>query len=64
MTDVVESPCIGLCQLDEKRICLGCGRHIDEIVEWGFVEDERKLEILKAARDRISIIRTGKPADG
>jgi predicted Fe-S protein YdhL (DUF1289 family) len=26
-----ESPCIGICQIDEAGYCLGCGRHADEI---------------------------------
>lgn len=26
-----ESPCIGVCQIDEAGYCLGCGRHADEI---------------------------------
>lgn len=56
-----ESPCVGLCQLDAARICLGCGRHIDEVVEWSFADDGRKREILRAARRRISMIKTGHP---
>ncbi|MDY0014306.1 MAG: DUF1289 domain-containing protein [Rhodocyclaceae bacterium] len=26
-----ESPCIGVCQIDESGYCLGCGRSADEI---------------------------------
>lgn len=58
-----QSPCVGLCQLDVAQICLGCGRHIDEVIEWSFVEDARKREILRDARRRLSIIKTGKPPD-
>ena len=25
--------CVGLCRLDDKKICLGCGRTIEEIKE-------------------------------
>tara|TARA_R110000772_G_scaffold234475_1_gene346049 strand:- start:275 stop:397 length:123 start_codon:yes stop_codon:yes gene_type:complete len=28
-----KSPCIGICQLDENKICLGCKRTIEEIME-------------------------------
>ena len=29
------SPCIGVCTLNEDSICIGCNRHIDEIMECG-----------------------------
>lgn len=29
------SPCIGVCQLDDaERLCVGCGRTVDEIARW------------------------------
>ena len=30
-----DSPCIGVCTLNEDDICIGCDRHIDEIIECG-----------------------------
>ena len=27
-----DSPCIGVCTLNEDSICIGCDRHIDEIM--------------------------------
>ena len=30
-----DSPCIGVCTLNEDSICIGCDRHIDEIIECG-----------------------------
>ena len=27
-----DSPCIGTCALNERNICIGCERHIDEII--------------------------------
>ena len=29
------SPCVGICTLNENDICIGCDRHIDEIMECG-----------------------------
>ena len=26
------SPCVGICTLNEDSICIGCDRHIDEIM--------------------------------
>ena len=30
-----DSPCIGVCTLNEQNVCIGCNRHIDEIVQAG-----------------------------
>ena len=31
-----DSPCVGICVLDEDRIrCIGCGRTIEEIISYG-----------------------------
>ncbi len=30
----VESPCVACCRLNEDKICVGCYRHMDEIVDW------------------------------
>jgi predicted Fe-S protein YdhL (DUF1289 family) len=29
-----DSPCIGVCSLDEAQICIGCLRHVQEITWW------------------------------
>jgi uncharacterized protein len=35
MIDVaVASPCIDICRLDAKGVCVGCRRTLDEIAEW------------------------------
>ena len=35
-----DSPCIGVCTLNEVSVCVGCNRHIDEIVKAGHAEDK------------------------
>ncbi len=30
----MDSPCIASCKLNADKICLGCFRHIEEIVDW------------------------------
>ena len=42
----IESPCIRQCTLDRNDVCVGCFRHIDEIVGWGKMPDEKKKSIL------------------
>lgn len=36
-----DSPCIGTCTLNENDICIGCHRHIDEIISRGNNNDKR-----------------------
>ena len=38
----VASPCVRNCCLDEQDICLGCNRHIDEIMAWRKLGNEEK----------------------
>ncbi|MGH1461163.1 MAG: DUF1289 domain-containing protein [Neptuniibacter sp.] len=42
---IVESPCIRNCCLDEQDVCLGCFRLISEITGWNSstVEDKRAI---------------------
>ncbi len=30
----MDSPCIASCKLNADKICIGCYRHIEEIVDW------------------------------
>ena len=48
----VESPCIGNCCLDDSLICLGCFRSLDEINEWGIVDNQRRRVILQNTKLR------------
>ncbi|WP_448212707.1 DUF1289 domain-containing protein [Colwellia sp. MEBiC06753] len=46
------SPCVRNCCLDSRDICLGCFRHIDEIVGWQGRSDEEKRAILTRCQSR------------
>ena len=48
----VQSPCIGNCCLSDDLTCLGCFRSLEEIKEWGLVDDRRRRAILQNAGDR------------
>lgn len=50
----VASPCIGICRVDGDDVCLGCGRMIDEIVEWTRVSDARRREVVALAAERLA----------
>lgn len=52
MTHEIESPCTGVCQLDERQVCKGCYRSMDEIIEWAAADTQTRLRILDHARQR------------
>lgn len=49
----VASPCTGVCQMASTGHCLGCGRLLAEIAEWGQADTARRQHILGLARRRL-----------
>ena len=41
----IESPCISVC-LYENEVCAGCGRTVDEVVNWYDMTDDEKQAVL------------------
>lgn len=56
----VASPCRRQCCLNDQDTCLGCGRVLAEILEWGSADSTRKRAICLAAERRLQQ-RTGQP---
>ena len=52
LTSEIESPCQNIC-LIEEGYCIGCGRTEDEIMEWLYADNERKIEILDDISERV-----------
>ncbi|WP_107852585.1 DUF1289 domain-containing protein [Oceanimonas marisflavi] len=52
MNEPVVSPCIGLCRLNEQRLCMGCYRTIDEITGWRERSEQDKAVIVRRAKER------------
>jgi predicted Fe-S protein YdhL (DUF1289 family) len=49
----VPSPCIGICQMNAgTTLCEGCFRTIDEIAEWGAIDDAQRRTIWLALKRR------------
>ncbi len=45
---VTASPCRNICQLDKTgRLCLGCGRTLDEIAGWAGMTDAQRREVMR-----------------
>jgi predicted Fe-S protein YdhL (DUF1289 family) len=50
--NIVQSPCIRNCCLNDDDICLGCFRLLDEITQWGEANNHERMVILKNAQQR------------
>jgi len=49
----VPSPCVSVCQMDEnKDLCRGCWRTLDEIAGWGALSDEARMQIWSRVEER------------
>ncbi|MFI4920857.1 MAG: DUF1289 domain-containing protein [Gammaproteobacteria bacterium] len=47
-----DSPCIGICTLDDEEYCLGCRRHIGEIASWSRMPEAERRRILNELPQR------------
>lgn len=48
-----DNPCVRNCCLDDKNICMGCGRRLAEILEWHHADSDRRANIRLSAQNRI-----------
>ncbi|TVP88492.1 MAG: DUF1289 domain-containing protein [Pseudomonadaceae bacterium] len=49
---MVRSPCIAVCSLDDKDMCIGCQRTGDEITRWGRMSDDERRAVLVLVEQR------------
>ena len=49
LEDVVASPCVRACTLDDQDVCVGCGRTLAEIKAWGGANAVARRQIISAA---------------
>lgn len=47
-----ESPCVACCRLNSEKLCVGCYRHITEIVDWNKRSDAENSAILQKVAQR------------
>lgn len=57
----VASPCNNICRLDAGQVCVGCGRTLHEIAEWGAAAEQRRRQIVSAASLRLASLRQARP---
>ena len=51
-SEVIKSPCVHICCLDEQDVCLGCYRSCDEICKWGAMNNEERKNVMKKVAQR------------
>jgi predicted Fe-S protein YdhL (DUF1289 family) len=45
MINEIESPCISVCRY-ENEVCVGCGRTVEEVVNWFDFTNEQRQEVV------------------
>ena len=50
--ETVPSPCVSICALDDRDICIGCFRSGREISDWGKLSDDEKRAVLRRCAER------------
>jgi predicted Fe-S protein YdhL (DUF1289 family) len=49
---LTDSPCVRNCCLDGEDICIGCLRHIDEIIAWKSYSIKEKEQVIVLCQQR------------
>ena len=65
MTELVvppPSPCVRQCCLDDADTCLGCGRTLQEILDWHSADGDARAAILHRAAQRLASRRAANAA--
>lgn len=52
--EVVLSPCMGVCALNDDDVCIGCYRSGNEIREWSSYSDDEKRDVLAKSDERAT----------
>lgn len=53
------SPCVARCGLNDEDYCMGCFRHIDEIVAWRDATDAERAAIIARLAERKALFQGG-----
>jgi hypothetical protein len=54
MSAPLSSPCIRVCVVDGiSNLCLGCGRTLPEIAQWGRMSEAQRLAIMATLPERM-----------
>lgn len=58
-----ETPCVAICVIDPKaKLCLGCGRTLQEIARWGRMDSAERLSIMATLETRMTDLGLAPPS--
>jgi predicted Fe-S protein YdhL (DUF1289 family) len=58
--DGISSPCNRVCVMHPaSRICVGCGRSLDEIARWAALSEAERLAIMARLPARLAALNAG-----
>ena len=61
--DGISSPCNRVCVMHPaSRICIGCGRSLDEIARWAALGEAERLTIMARLPERLAALKAGNAA--
>jgi hypothetical protein len=61
--DGISSPCNRICVMHPaSRICVGCGRSLDEIARWAALSEAERLAIMSRLPARLATLKAGNAA--
>ncbi|WP_199610931.1 DUF1289 domain-containing protein [Flocculibacter collagenilyticus] len=49
------NPCVRNCCLDQNDVCLGCFRHLEEIIAWHDMNSGQRIQIQELADARKAV---------
>lgn len=52
MTEIVKSPCVSVCYVNDDALCEGCFRTIEEISDWTHYNNDAKQDVIKRCNER------------
>ncbi|MCT4656303.1 MAG: DUF1289 domain-containing protein [Cohaesibacter sp.] len=51
----IQSPCIKACKIDDRSaLCEGCGRSIEEVMNWARMSNAERATIMSGLAERMS----------
>ncbi|MFK7791773.1 MAG: DUF1289 domain-containing protein [Devosiaceae bacterium] len=63
--DTAVSPCLQICRIDPLlRLCLGCGRTLDEIGRWSKLTNLQRRQVMGQLPDRMKHLGPQRKAAG
>ena len=65
MNTTISSPCLRVCVVDDSAdICVGCGRTLPEIAQWGRMTEAQRLAIMATLPERMKAKGIAPPVAG